>query len=389
LRNVESYFWNDSAQAVDRFDYIAIKHDQTQIGDRADVTLNHTLLGRQNDLLFGADVNQISFRHTNNGPFGGDSVVDPFNPSPGQFIDLAGTTPRFRTFTRQYSAFLEDRFVWNDQWSIVAGLRTDRAEVRRDDLVNGITVFQEKLDSLGGRLGLVYRRSGTLSFYGQFARGTDPLGSLISLQVSQKDFDLATGEQFEIGLKQAFADDRGEWTLAMYDITKKKLLTRDPANPGTAIQVGERSSRGVEATLAMRLGAGWMVEANASVLEAEFEDFAESQGGTVVSRNGNVPPNTPEETANLWLTWEFASRWQARAGLRYVGETFSDNANTFEVPDYTVVDAGVSFAASESVRVSLRGYNLFDEVYATTTYNDEQWMLGRPRAVDLSVDVRF
>jgi len=32
---------------------------------------------------------------------------------------------------------------------------------------------------------------------------------------------------------------------------------------------------------------------------------------------------------------------------------------------------------------------LFDKVYATTTYNDEQWLLGRSRAVDLSVDVRF
>jgi iron complex outermembrane receptor protein len=388
-RNVESYFWNDSAQAVDRFDYIAIRHDQTQIGDRADLTLHQTFGGRQNDLVLGVDVNQINFKHTNNSPYGGDSAVDPLNPVPGQFIDLAGTLPRYHTFTKQTSAFAEDRFVLSERWSVVGGLRADRVEVRRDNLVSGATLFAETLDSVGGRLGLVFRPSGTLSFYGQYARGTDPLGSLITLSVAQKDFDLATGEQFEIGLKQAFADDRGEWTLAAYDITKKKLLTRDPENPGVALQVGERSARGIEATLAFRLGAGLLVEANATVLEAKFEDFAELSGGALVSRNRNVPPNTPEETANLWLTWELASRWQARAGLRYVGETFSDNANTFAIPNYTVVDAGVSFAVSESVRASLRGYNLFDEVYATNTYNDEQWLLGRPRSVDLSIDVRF
>ena len=388
-RNVESYFWNAATEAIDRFDYIAIQHDQTQIGNRADLTLQHSLFGRRNDVVVGFDVNQIRFRHTNNGPFGGDSAVDPFNPSPGQFIDLAGTTPRYHTFTRQYALFTEDRLTLTERWSAVAGLRWDRAEVRRDDLVVGTTLFEKNLSSVGGRFGLVYQPSDTLSFYGQYARGTDPLGSLITLSVAQKDFDLSTGDQLEVGIKHLLPGQKGEWTLAVYEITKKKLLTRDPANPGVAVQVGERSSRGVEATVDLRLAAGWRLQANASVLDASFEDFAEPVGGTLVSRNGNVPPNTPEQTANLWLSWEFAPRWLARAGVRYVGETFSDNANTFRVPDHTVVDAGLSFAVSSSVRLNLRAYNLFDEVYATTTYNDEQWLLGRPRAVDFSVDVRF
>jgi iron complex outermembrane recepter protein len=315
--------------------------------------------------------------------------VNPWEPEPGAFVDLAGTFPRYRTFTRQYSVFAEDRLAFTERWSIVGGLRLDRAQMRRDDLVQGASLFEETLQSTGGRVGLVYRHSPALSFYGQYSRGADPLGSLITLSVAQKDFDLSTGDQVEVGVKQSFLEDRGEWTFAAYDITKKRLLTRVQANPNLTQQIGERSSRGLEASVALRPTASWLVEANMSVLHAKFDDFTEVSGGTPISRNGRVPPNVPEQLANLWATWHFAPGWHVQAGARYVGKTYSDNANTFEIPDYTVVDASVGWTFSQNVLVSLRGYNLFDEVYATTTYNDEQWLLGRPRSMEMTVNARF
>jgi iron complex outermembrane receptor protein len=263
-RDAESYFWNPDDGVIDRFDYIGIRHNESQWGDRLDATLHHSLFGFENDVLVGVEGSQIRFQHTNNGPYGGDSTVDPFNPDPGEFIDLAGTTPRFRSFTRQYSAFTEDKLSLNPRWSLVGGLRFDSAEVRRDDLVAGTTLFEEKLNSAGGRLGVVYQPTSSVSWYGQYARGTDPVGSLISLSVAQKDFDLSTGDQFEVGLKQALPNARGQWTLAAYHITKKKLLTRVPDNPGVAQQVGERSSQGIEATVALQPNANWLIEANAA-----------------------------------------------------------------------------------------------------------------------------
>ncbi|MFX8719826.1 hypothetical protein ABTM43_19950, partial [Acinetobacter baumannii] len=69
--------------------------------------------------------------------------------------------------------------------------------------------------------------------------------------------------------------------------------------------------------------------------------------------------------------------------------TYSDNANQFRVPGYAVVDGGVSFAVTKNVAANLRVYNLVDKDYATTTYHDEQWLLGRPRSVDFSISARF
>jgi len=42
-----------------------------------------------------------------------------------------------------------------------------------------------------------------------------------------------------------------------------------------------------------------------------------------------------------------------------------------------------------NVAVDLRLYNLLDKNYAVTTYSDEQWILGRPRSVDVSLRARF
>ena len=70
----------------------------------------------------------------------------------------------------------------------------------------------------------------------------------------------------------------------------------------------------------------------------------------------------PQQTANVWLTWSLAEKWQARTGLRYVGERFIDNANTLRMPSYTVIDAGVRRRLAARFSLDLRIYNVFDEI---------------------------
>ena len=388
-RNAESYSFNGDTGEIDRMDYLGIEHDESQVGDRLDVTIRHTLAGLPNTTVLGVEANRIKFKHTNNFSYEGSSSVAPFDFDPGYFDDPVGAIPAYRTTSRQSAVFAEDRLELDERWSVVGGVRADRTEVERDISETGARQFEETFDSTGWRLGVVAQLAPTMSLYGQYSTGADPLGSLITTSVAQKDLDLATAVQYEVGFKQSLWDKKAQWTVALYDITKKKLLTRDLNNPGTSIPVGERSSRGIEGTVAVQLTPAWFVEANAALLEAKFDDFAEPSGTGLVSRNGNVPPGIPEQTANLWVTWQFAASWRVQGGVRYVGRTYSDNANTFDVPDYTVLDASLQWALTPNIRAGLRGYNLTDETYATTTYNDEQWILGRPRSGELMVNVNF
>jgi iron complex outermembrane receptor protein len=397
-RNLESYLWNGASGKIDRFDFFGIDHDQTQIGAQADVTLRSDWGGLKNELLVGFDVNGIKFRHSNDfdsdpPPPGFSESVDPYSFDPGLYYNTFGVRPQYRTRTHQYSFFAEDRLTISDQLSVSAGVNFDHANVKRyvtSYAASGTATEALRLDktlhNVTWRVGAVYQPAPALSIYGQYATAVDPLGSLITFSIGQAAFKNATGDQVEAGIKASFLGGRGLATLAAYRIVKKNLLATVPGSlPPRQHQVGQRSAKGLEASLTVDLPGGFGIDANGTILDARFDEFL--SGGT--SYNGKTPPNVPETTANLWLRYAITPRLQTRLGLRYVGRTFSDNGNQFRVPGYAVVDGGISFAVTKNVAASLRVYNLFDRDYATTTYSDEQWLLGRPRSVDVSISARL
>jgi iron complex outermembrane recepter protein len=389
-RNLENYTINPAAGTVSREFYLEIFHRQRQYGNRTDALINSRVFGRDNSLTLGFDYNFVRFQHENNGPFGGRTTVDLRNPEPGTFINLAGTTPRFRTRTHRTAFFAEDRLVVTPKLSLVGGFRADRYDVDRTDLVTNGTA-ERAYTPASWRGGVVYAIQPTLSVYGQYSTATDVIGNVISNTPARLLLDPNVGRQVEAGIKQTFWQQRGEWTFAGYYIVKENLLAPDPANPGTQIQIGQQSSRGVEATLGLSLPQGVRLDANLALLDARFDDFAQVVGGVLVSRAGNTPPNIPEQTANLWVTWDTPRDWQFRGGLRYVGDRFWNNANAGTVPGYTVIDAGLRRRLAANVAVDLRAYNLFDELYATTYYDstEPQWLLGRPRSAEIALIVGF
>jgi iron complex outermembrane receptor protein len=388
-RDVEGYYYNAATGLLDRADATEIYHAQSQTGNTTDMTAKGQVFGLSNSVSAGFDINSTRFTHANNTYVGSVPSVDLYAPVPGNFASPVPTIARYRTHARQYALFAEDRLQWTEKWSVLAGLRYDHAELARDDLVAGRQAFERTFTNVGWRLGTVYQATPALAVYGQFAKAADPIGALLFLSTSNSRFDNATGRQFEVGIKHAFAAG-GEWTLAVYDIAKNNLLTRDSANPAQSLQVGERSSRGIEATVAAALAPGWRIEANASLLRARFDDFTESVGGQAVSRAGNTPPDVPRRLANVWLNWDFQPGWAAGAGLRYVGERNADNANTLKMPGYAVTDLSLRWQAAPRTKVTLRAANVFDRRYFTTAYYmPEQWFYGPDRKLDLVLDHRF
>jgi iron complex outermembrane receptor protein len=389
-RNVEIYAF-DAPASVTRSSYTPIKHDERQIGDTFDVSFASKLGAMDNTLLVGAEANRVRFVHTNDGFPDTESVVDAFDPVPGLFDEQGVFAPRYRTRTRQLGLFAEDQLKLTPELSLIGGLRHDRYRVKRQDLVNDLQVVDKTLRNTSWRLGAVYQPVPALSLYAQYATGADPLGSLITTSSSQAPFDLSTGRQYEAGVKGQLVGGRVEWTFAAFRIVKEKLLTRDRANPNQQIQVGQRSAKGLEASFAVQLAEGLSLDANGAVLDAEFDDFTEVVGGAPVSRNGLTPPNTPEKTANLWLSWQALPKLRLYGGARYVGRQYGDNANSANLvlPSYTVADAGVEWALTPHLTLNAQLFNALDNSYGYTAYGDEQWILGRPRAFEVRLNGRF
>ncbi len=397
-RNLESYCWvasngvcadgsTGTPGTIRRSSNYGIRHDLTQWGDQASAIWRTGLApGITNALVVGVDANLVRFTHENDfGSVEQVDAVDPFAFDPGRFLDTQGIAPRYRTRTTALAVFAEDRVTLGPKWSVVGGVRYEVDNVRRWTVATPDRFVLEKtFRNATWRAGLVYQPVPTLSLYAQYATGVDPLGTLTTVSTGQVQYSNARGHQVEAGAKWLFANGHGTATLAAYRIVKTGLLAqRTLASP--VEQVGQRSSQGVEAAVTLDLPQGFGIDANGTLLDARFDDFR--SGG--VDYSGRTPPNVPEALANLWLRWDASAKLQARAGLRYVGRRFSDNGEAFRIPGYATVDTTLSYALTPHLAVDIRVYNLFDKAYAVTAYGDQQWILGRPRALDVALRAGF
>jgi iron complex outermembrane recepter protein len=395
--DLESYAYQPASGDVLRSGYFLIHHNELQVGDEGHVTYRASLLGLKNEVEAGFDINGIHFTNSNNSPYAGSSLVDPFDFSPGYFVSQGPFRTTTATDTREYAVFAEDRLELRDNLSVVVGGRYDYATLAYTDPSIGTPSydgtgqdFDKSFYSPSYRAGLVYQPIHDLSLYAQYSTATAALGSLITTTLSQADFKLASGRQVEIGAKQSFWDNRGEWTLAAYRIVQDNLLTPDPTNPTISEQVGQQSSRGVEAAVALSLAAGWRIEANGTVLKARYDDFAQSVDGVSVSRDGKVPPNVPESAANLFVSWQITHAWQLRAGSQYVSHRYADSGDTLPLPAYDIASAGVRWTPVRDLALDLRVDNALDRIYPLVAGNGgTQWILGEPRFVTFTANYRF
>ncbi|CAN5284853.1 TonB-dependent receptor [soil metagenome] len=380
-----------SSAQVRQSSFLELYHIQKQTGNRTSANVKHSLGGLDNQLVIGFDVNRISYKNVSNSGNNATRLVAVDNPATGLFIDqpTATTKPRYTNRIRQYSVFAEDRLKFSDRFSLLGGLRYDRPEISKTDYVTPANNFTGTPDAMTWRVGAVYNPIPTLSLYGQYATAADPVGALVSTSLAQSSFDLSTGRQYEVGIKHIFWGTRGQWTLAAYDIVKKKLLTSDPLIPTIQVQVGQQSSKGIEASLSLEPIDRVSVSLNGTVLRARYDDFAESVGGVLFQRAGNRPTNVAAKTANAFISWEFATGWVADGGVSHVGKRYQDAANIRVIPAYTLTDIGIRWQFIEAASASLRLRNVFDETYVRATYGTSQWVLGDPRAVEASIHVAF
>lgn len=394
-RNVESVTYvaatGTTPAQVRQSSFLELYHIQKQTGNRTTANLKQTFGGIENQLVLGFDVNRISYKNISNVGNNATRLIDAIDPVPGTFIDQAAapTRARYTNNIDQFSIFAEDRLKFSDKFSIVAGLRYDRPKIAKTDYINAANNFTSTPDAVTWRVGAVYQPIPTLSLYGQYATAADPVGALVSTSFAQSSFDLSTGRQYEVGIKHIFWGGRGQWTLAAYDIVKKRLLTSDPLIPSLQVQVGQQSSRGVEASLSLEPVDGVNISLNGALLRARYDDFSESVGGVSFQRAGNRPSNVAAKTVNAFLSWEFLKGWVVDGGISYVGKRYQDAANTRVIPAYTLTDVGVRWQFVEAASASLRLRNVFNETYVRSTYGATQWILGDPRALEASIHVAF
>jgi iron complex outermembrane recepter protein len=381
-KNSEYYFYDDTSRLLERWDPLVLGHNMDHDGARANLVFAAANGIRAS---VGIEINDISFdRPTNFGPGNPDpvdfdtdfQVLDPFNFQPGVLADITDAlyVADNESDVTQRAVFGEAQFHPTDRFAIVAALRFDDYDTFYQRV--GRAPIDQQVDSLTGRIGVVYDVADDTAWYAQYGTGaTHPGSSVVTAAAISEEADMIESEQLEIGIKHQVAGTGLSFNLALFDIVKNNLVEDDPTSgdPNDLLLIPEQTSTGIEVGFTLAVSDALHVYGNLAALDAQTD-------------TGETPLFVPEETMNAGVVWNVADAVRLLADVRYVGERFD---SSIPIPAYTVVDASVRFDAANNIGLTFKAENLFDELYATSNYYSDTWLVGKPRTMSVAFDYRF
>lgn len=303
-------------------------------------------------LLFGLDLRKYDDNTTSR--FATSSAFDINNPTPATVGPVWYSKTDDLTLN-QAGVYVQDELSF-EKWRATLGLRHDWADQQGTSINNfsGATIIDQQDSATTGNLGVSYVFDSGFAPYVSYATSFDPV---IGADVDGQTLKPTTGEQWEVGLKYQPTDFEGLFSIALYDITQDNVSVSVNSIGGVR-QIGQVKSRGVELEGAAEIAMGWSVKAAYSYTDAE----------QVGSNDGKMPANTPRHSGSLWLAYDFAEDTaleglQVAGGIRYIGERFGDNANTYELDPVTLVDLAAKYKVTEKATLAVNVNNLTDETY--------------------------
>lgn len=332
------------------------------------------------DLLFGFDYTY--FNDTSHIMQAGQTdtnyeLVDLYNPSYIASQFSGPSTPLiydWETIT-QLGAYAQDQLKLPGNFIFLGTLRYQYIVQNSWDYLVGYGLPASQAPTLWGhaftpRVALLWRPVPWLSPYVSYTQSYGPAG-VGEIQPNGEAVPPTSGEQYEVGLKTSFFNDRLMATVAGYHLTKTNIPTPDLANPNFVLLAQKAVSQGFEFDLKGELLPGWKVILNYAYTDARIIGETSSLVDITGSRLGGVPYNL----TNLWTTYEFQDErlagWKIGGGVTYSGAIpYEPNGGptTQSLPPYAVIDLMTSYhfqALGTKWTAQLNIINLLDRRYFT------------------------
>ncbi len=330
--------------------------------------------------LAGVDYQRAKFEELQGyGTVGaGLGLIDPFAPQYGQSINPIPAFTRADQNQRQLGLYAQDQMKFGERWVLVASGRKDWA--RSDTLSERIVTATGATTSTHTpvdqsdftyRLGMVYRGANGVAPYVSHSTSFQPQAGS---DYAGTPFKPTTGKQTEIGVKYQPPGSDGYVVASLYDLRQQNVLTADPdPSHGAAarVQTGAIRSRGLELEGVFEFDTGLKLIGAYTYMDMEV---TRSNSGDL----HKTPTNRPRHMASLWAHYTVRSGplqgLRVGGGVRYMGSTWGDAANTFKVGAATLFDAAVHYQLDRHWGFALNASNLFDKSYigscgsATTCY---------------------
>lgn len=310
--------------------------------------------------------------------YGGAPSLNVLNPIYGQPIGPLATIIDSGQKLRQTGVYLQDQMSFGS-FRAVLGIRHDWTQQDTDNRLAGISTNQSS-EATSYRAGLLYLFDNGFAPYASYSTSFEPV---IGVNSAGSPFVPSKAQQYEVGLKYEPPGLDALFTLSAFDIRQQDALVPDLL--GFNVQEGEIRSRGVEFEARGNLTSNFELIAALTLLDTKLTETA------IPGNVGNRPQAVPDYYGSVWANYTFYSGalegLAIGGGIRFVGSSYADNANTVRADGYTLVDAALryDFGARNPNLKGLEGTlnvtNLFDKDYYSSCSSDIYCQYGNGRQV--------
>jgi len=229
------------------------------------------------------------------------------------------------------------------QWSVQAGLRVERDEMRFA-LASG-SEQSRGWTHASPKLALQYQWLPAAQLYASVSDGFRAGGFNAFAPEAQRRYEPEKVRAFELGTKGHLLNRRLRYSTAVYRMDIDDMQVQQMgAVPGQVFMTNAASARstGAEAELRWLVGSGWQVQAALGLNHTRFREFRDGANDYAGKRN----PFAPDLNGHLGVRYDAPSGWFAQAQVVGAGKVYVDAANTpsSKRAGYGVVNLAAGYA---------------------------------------------
>ncbi|QEI08585.1 TonB-dependent siderophore receptor [Pigmentiphaga aceris] len=382
--------------------YANARHiEQTQSSLEVSASGPFTLLGRQHELVLGAN--------TRRNPADGDRVallgyssirpnVRNWNPASVAYPNITPYDSRATTETRQTGVYAATRLSLAEPLTLLLGGRFswwDYQSTNTNLLTGGVTsrVGYQVDAEFTPYAGLVFDLNRQYSLYASYTdvfqpqNAVDRTGSLL---------DPIVGANYEAGIKGEFQDGRVNASLAVFRIDQSNRAQNDLQGPRPcpyttgdycSVAAGKVRSQGVEAEVSGELAPGWQVFAGYTLNTTKYLNDT-TRGGQVFNAFN------PRHMLKLFTAYRLPdtlSAWTVGGGLTWQSEYIAQTATSrMAQPGYALANLMLRYDFNRNMSATLNLNNAFDKRYYRYLSQPSAFnYYGEPRNVMLTLRTKF
>jgi iron complex outermembrane receptor protein len=323
-------------------------------------------------------------------------AFDPYDPVryrpiavPDFGHSMAETPYNVRQQFSRLGVYAQDQWAYH-RWRLTVSARHDWSST--DDQSRSYsprwTSTRQKDHQWSGRLGLSHVFDNGLVPYLSHATSFDPV---LGNDYQGRAFAPTRTKQYEAGVKY-HPEGSATWlSAALFQLSQTHVKTSDTLHLGFWTQAGEVRSRGLDLQATAQIARNLNLLASYAYLDNVLVSDASYQGKSQAQ--------TPRHSGALWIDYRVAggafAGLRLGAGLRHLGRSFGNPANSFTVPSATLVDLAFSYdlgrlgRSLQGASLALNISNLANRQYVASCTSQASCFIGQDRTVTATARFRW